>query len=122
MHRSHTSPASISALGRGADSGGPSGTGGGYGLRRGALMMLLQRAAAALPLWVGDDVEPQADEDEEDDADSDESGGEEAPPLCGAVPAASDHICQPGDMVAVRAKVQDGDENWILAEVRSFWF
>ena len=42
------------------------------------------------------------------------------PPLCGAVPADSNYISQPEDKVAARVKGQDGEENWILAEVVSF--
>lgn len=61
-------------------------------------MMLLQKSAASLKLWMGEADEP-------------------APPLCGAVPAESNHICQPSDLVAARVKSTDGDENWILAEV-----
>lgn len=42
------------------------------------------------------------------------------PPLCGAVPADGNYISQPEDKVAARVKGQDGEENWILAEVVHF--
>lgn len=42
------------------------------------------------------------------------------PPLCGAIPAASDYVAKPGDKVAARVKAVDGDEQWILAEVVSY--
>lgn len=61
-------------------------------------MMLLQKSAATLKLWIGD-------------------VDEMVPSLCGAIPAEPNHICQPGDLVAARVKATDGDENWILAEV-----
>ena len=42
------------------------------------------------------------------------------PPLCGAVPADSNYVSQPEDKVAARVRGQDGEENWILAEVATF--
>ena len=42
------------------------------------------------------------------------------PPLCGAVPAESNYIAEHGDKVAARVKGDDGEENWILAEVVSY--
>ncbi|CAG0878617.1 unnamed protein product [Darwinula stevensoni] len=67
-------------------------------LRRGALMMLLQNVAVTLPLYVG-------------------KKDEEPPPLCGAIPAESSYIAKPGEMVAALVKGEEGDDNWILAEV-----
>jgi len=84
-------------------------------------MMLLQRSAATLPLWIGDgDDDDDEGNNEDEDEDDEDDGGDEPPPLCGCVPAEEDHVCQPGDMVAVRAVVQSGDENWILVEVKSY--
>jgi len=62
--------------------------------------LLLQKAAAALPLWLGG-----------------ESGDEEPPPLSGCIPAATNHVMTVGDLVAARVKPATGDDNWILAEV-----
>ncbi|XP_059587481.1 SAGA-associated factor 29 isoform X2 [Alligator mississippiensis] len=70
-------------------------------MRRGVLMTLLQQSAMTLPLWIG-------------------KPGEKPPPLCGAIPAASDYVAKPGDKVAARVKAVDGDEQWILAEVVSY--
>ena len=42
------------------------------------------------------------------------------PPLCGAVPADSNYVAEAGDKVAARVKGDDGEENWILAEVVSY--
>ncbi|PVD33103.1 hypothetical protein C0Q70_08552 [Pomacea canaliculata] len=70
-------------------------------MRRGVLMTMLQQNAVTLPLWVS-------------------KPGEKPPPLCGAVPADSNYICRTGDKVAARVRSQDGEENWILAEVVSF--
>uniref|UniRef100_A0A8C3HF82 SAGA complex associated factor 29 n=1 Tax=Chrysemys picta bellii TaxID=8478 RepID=A0A8C3HF82_CHRPI len=70
-------------------------------MRRGVLMTLLQQSAMTLPLWIG-------------------KPGDKPPPLCGAIPAASDYVAKPGDKVAARVKAVDGDEQWILAEVVSY--
>ncbi|XP_059174148.1 SAGA-associated factor 29-like [Physella acuta] len=70
-------------------------------MRRGVLMSQLQQNATTLPLWVS-------------------KPGESPPPLCGAVPADGNYISQPEDKVAARVKGQDGEENWILAEVVHF--
>ncbi|XP_044869266.1 SAGA-associated factor 29 isoform X2 [Mauremys mutica] len=70
-------------------------------MRRGVLMTLLQQSAMTLPLWIG-------------------KPGDRPPPLCGAIPAASDYVAKPGDKVAARVKAVDGDEQWILAEVVSY--
>ncbi len=43
--------------------------------------------------------------------------GDVPPPLCGAIPAASNHVCHVGDLIAGFVESDDGDENWILAEV-----
>ena len=42
------------------------------------------------------------------------------PPLCGAVPADSNYICNKNDKIAARVKSAEGEENWILASVVSF--
>ncbi len=70
-------------------------------IRRGALMKMLASSAETIPLWVG-------------------RRGEEAPQLCGAVPAESNYASAPGDMAAALVRGPDGDENWILAEVVSY--
>jgi SAGA-associated factor 29 len=49
-------------------------------IRRGALMKMLQTTAATLPLWVG-------------------KPGQEAPPLCGAVPADQSYVAKVVDTV-----------------------
>ena len=36
------------------------------------------------------------------------------------MPADNNYVAKPGDKVAARVKGQDGEENWILAEVVSF--
>ena len=41
------------------------------------------------------------------------------PPLCGAIPAETNYVAKKSDKVAARVKGQDGEENWILAEVVS---
>ena len=71
------------------------------GMRRGVLMSMLQQNAVNLPVW---------------DSIMDES----PPPLCGAVPAESSYICQPGDHVAARVKYPEEEEQYILAEVVSY--
>ncbi|CAF0770784.1 unnamed protein product [Adineta ricciae] len=43
------------------------------------------------------------------------------PPLCGAMPAASNHICHVGDRIAGFVESDDGDENWILAEISNVY-
>lgn len=71
-------------------------------IRRGALMKMLQLTAQTLPLFVS-------------------KPGERIPPLCGAVPAESNYIAKPGDMVAALVKgTEEDEENWILAEVVQF--
>ncbi|KRX98692.1 SAGA-associated factor 29 -like protein [Trichinella pseudospiralis] len=70
-------------------------------VRRGAFMLMLQQFAINIPLWVS-------------------VKKESPPPLCGAIPAAINHICEKGDLVAARVKNADGDENWILAEVKFY--
>ena len=42
------------------------------------------------------------------------------PPLCGAVPADSNYICNKNDKIAARVRSSEGEENWILASVVSF--
>ena len=70
-------------------------------MRRGVLMNILQQNALTLPLWIG-------------------KPGENPPSLCGAVPADSSNVGKQGDKVAARVKAQDGEENWILAEIVSY--
>ncbi|XP_049545653.1 SAGA-associated factor 29 [Anopheles darlingi] len=67
-------------------------------IRRGALMKMLQISAQTLPLFVS-------------------KPGEKVPPLCGSIPADNSYIAKPGDMVAALVKSEEGEENWILAEV-----
>lgn len=67
-------------------------------IRRGALMKMLQISAQTLPLFVS-------------------KPGEKIPHLCGSIPADSSYIAKPGDMVAALVKSEEGEENWILAEV-----
>ncbi|CAF1655673.1 unnamed protein product, partial [Didymodactylos carnosus] len=43
--------------------------------------------------------------------------GDDPPPLCGAIPANSNHICHVGDKIAGFVESEDGDDNWILAEI-----
>lgn len=69
-------------------------------IRRAAHMKMLANSAQTIPLWVGQD-------------------GEEAPELCGAVPAEQSYVANVGDMVAALVKGPE-DENWILAEVVTF--
>jgi SAGA-associated factor 29 len=42
------------------------------------------------------------------------------PSLCGAVPSETNYVGKQGDKVAARVKAQDGEENWILAEIVSY--
>ncbi|XP_052893332.1 SAGA-associated factor 29 [Anopheles moucheti] len=67
-------------------------------IRRGALMKMLQISAQTLPLFVS-------------------KPGEKIPHLCGSIAADSSYIAKPGDMVAALVKSEEGEENWILAEV-----
>lgn len=71
------------------------------GMRRGVLMSMLQQNAINLPVW-------------------DSIMDEPPPPLCGAVPADSNYICQSGDHVAARVKYPEEEEQYILAEVVSY--
>lgn len=74
------------------------------GMRRGVLMTLLQKEAVLLPVW--QPANSRLDS--------------KPPPLCGAIPADPAHVVEKGKMVAAHVKGQDGEENWILAEVVSF--
>uniref|UniRef100_A0A182JJ11 SGF29 C-terminal domain-containing protein n=1 Tax=Anopheles atroparvus TaxID=41427 RepID=A0A182JJ11_ANOAO len=67
-------------------------------IRRGALMKMLQISAQTLPLFVS-------------------KPGEKIPHLCGSIAADTSYIAKPGDMVAALVKSEEGEENWILAEV-----
>lgn len=77
-------------------SGQPSG-----GVRRGALMKILQQSASALPLFIPDKF------------------GETAPPLCGSIPADPSYVAKSGDMIAAFVQSPDGDGSkvWVLGEV-----
>ncbi|CAF1140505.1 unnamed protein product [Rotaria sp. Silwood1] len=76
--------------------------------RRG-LADLLSHMAYALKIWYGN-------EDNDHDTNKRDIS---PPPLCGAIPAASNHVCHVGDRIAGFVESDDGDENWILAEVAS---
>ena len=67
---------------------------------RGALMKMLATSAETIPLWVGRESEASP------------------PPLAGAVPPEANYVAACGDMAAALVRSPDGDENWILAEVR----
>ncbi|XP_062512593.1 SAGA-associated factor 29-like [Corticium candelabrum] len=71
-------------------------------MRRGVLISLLQQAANQLPVW-----RPQEPD-------------EKPPPLCGAIPAEHNFVPKPGSQVCARIQGQDGEEQWILAEVISY--
>ena len=71
-------------------------------IRRGALMKMLATSAETIPLWVGG------------------GNGESPPALAGAVPPESNYVAACGDMAAALVKGDEGDENWILAEVVSY--
>ncbi|KFD46487.1 hypothetical protein M513_12629 [Trichuris suis] len=64
-------------------------------LRRCTLMLMLQKSAISIPVWVS-------------------ISNDCAPPLCGAVPAAPDYVCKVGDLCVAKVK---NDDYWILAEV-----
>jgi len=71
-------------------------------VRRGVLMYMLTKDTKTLPLWIGRE-------------------GQQAPPLCGAIPAAPDYVAEAGSKVAARVKTPHNEEDqWILAEVISF--
>lgn len=70
-------------------------------MRRGMLMTVLQQYAVEQPVWRG-------------------KAGESPPPLCGCVPVDDKYRCKPSDQVAARVKTEDGEEQWILAEVHSY--
>jgi SAGA-associated factor 29 len=71
------------------------------GVRRGALMKILQQSASALPLFIPD------------------KPNEPAPPLCGSIPADPSYIAKSGDMIAAFVQSPDGDGSkvWVLGEV-----
>lgn len=79
-------------------------------IRRGALMKMLQSSAQTMPLFI-----PRARK-------------EGAPSLCGCIPAESNEIVTPGDLVAALVKpattsdatAAADESNWILAEVVSY--
>jgi len=66
--------------------------------RRGALMKMLLNTAQTLPLFLG--AEP--------------------PPLCGRLPPEPSYIVPVGDMAACLVRGSEGEENWILAEIRGY--
>lgn len=74
------------------------------GVRRGALMKILQQSASALPLFIPDQI------------------NEPAPPLCGRVPADQSYVAKAGDMVAAFVPSPDGDGSkvWVLGEVLQY--
>lgn len=74
------------------------------GVRRGALMKILQQSASALPLFIPDKI------------------GESAPPLCGCIPADQSYVAKSGDMVAAFVPSPDGDGSkvWVLGEVLQY--
>lgn len=74
------------------------------GVRRGALMKILQQSASALPLFIP------------------ERSDEQAPPLCGCIPADQSYVAQAGDMVAAFVPSPDGDGSkvWVLGEVLQY--
>lgn len=74
------------------------------GVRRGALMKILQQSASALPLFIPDKL------------------GEPAPPLCGCIPADQSYVAKAGDMVAAFVPSPDGDGSkvWVLGEVLQY--
>lgn len=74
------------------------------GVRRGALMKILQQSASALPLFIP------------------EKYGEMAPPLCGSIPADPSYVAKSGDMVAAFVPSPDGDGSkvWVLGEVLQY--
>jgi len=73
--------------------------------RRG-LADLLSHMAYTLKIWYGNEQHGRGSH--KDDV---------PPPLCGAIPAAPNHVCHVGDYIAGFVESDDGDENWILAEV-----
>lgn len=74
------------------------------GVRRGALMKILQQSASALPLFIPDKI------------------GQQAPPLCGCIPADQSYVAKSGDMVAAFVPSPDGDGSkvWVLGEVLQY--
>lgn len=74
------------------------------GVRRGALMKILQQSASALPLYIP------------------ENPGEPAPALCGCIPAEQSYVAKAGDMVAAFVPSPDGDGSkvWVLGEVLQY--
>lgn len=74
------------------------------GVRRGALMKILQQSASALPLFIPERI------------------GELAPPLCGCIPADQSYVAKSGDMVAAFVPSPDGDGSkvWVLGEVSQY--
>lgn len=74
------------------------------GVRRGALMKILQQSASALPLFIPDKI------------------GEPVPPLCGRVPADPSYVAKSGDLVAAFVPSPDGDGSkvWVLGEVLQY--
>lgn len=74
------------------------------GVRRGALMKILQQSASSLPLFIPDE------------------SGEPAPPLCGRIPADQSYVAKPRDLVAAFVPSPDGDGSkvWVLGEVLQY--
>lgn len=74
------------------------------GVRRGALMKILQQSASALPLFIP------------------EQFGDPAPPLCGCIAADQSYVAKSGDLVAAFVPSPDGDGSkvWVLGEVLQY--
>lgn len=74
------------------------------GVRRGALMKILQQSASSLPLFIPETL------------------GEPAPHLCGRIPADQSYVAKAGDLVAAFVPSPDGDGSkvWVLGEVLQY--
>lgn len=74
------------------------------GVRRGALMKILQQSASSLPLFIPEKL------------------GESVPALCGRVPADQSYVAKAGDLVAAFVPSPDGDGSkvWVLGEVLQY--
>lgn len=74
------------------------------GVRRGALMKILQQSASSLPLFIPEIL------------------GEPAPHLCGRIPADQSYVAKAGDLVAAFVPSPDGDGSkvWVLGEVLQY--
>eukprot|EP00731_Ephydatia_muelleri_P023242 Em0015g825a len=94
-------------------------------MRRGMLMSVLHQYAIEQPVWRG-----KSSESVDDCVDHFALTNVEMwfiafhlsspPPLCGAISADDKYKCKPADQVAARVRTEDGEEQWILAEVVSY--